>query len=1407
MNKNQGLVHSLLLCAFLSLGSTSVHAQITPDKTLGTEASKLTPNVLINGASADLINGGAQRGNNLFHSFSEFNIKDGQGVYFANPVGVVNILTRVTGNNASNILGTLGVDGGANLFLINPNGILFGQNARLDIGGSFVGTTANGVQFGNQGNFSATNPEAPGLLTINPSALFFNQINPNAAIVNNSVAPAGIALADFKATGLRVPDGKSLLLVGGNVIMDGGQLNAFGGRVELGGLVSKGNVNMSLNGSDLRLEFPDNVTRATVTLNNTAGAFVTGAGAGGGYLTINASNIDILSGSILSAGIGQSLGAPETIAGDITLSAIGEIKIAGSGSQVRNLVRIDSKGHGGNITINAGSLKLEDGATLEASTYGKGNAGNVTVTASDSISLAGSSYIFSTIEAGGVGKGGDININGATLSLTDGAQLLTITRGADGTQPAGKGSAGNVNVKVSGTVDIAGQKNGFNSGILSNVGIGTEGSAGNITIDTGSLKLRDGANLSASTYGIGNAGNVTITASDSISLAGQPTTIFSTVEAGGVGKGGDININGATLSLTDGAQLLTITRGADGTQPAGKGSAGNVNVKVSGTVDIAGQKNGFYSKISSDVKTETEGNAGNITIDAGSLNLRDGATLEASTYGIGNAGNVTITASDSISLAGQPTTIFSIVEAGGVGKGGDININGTTLSLTDGAQLGTGTRGASDTQRAGRGDAGNVNIRVTGVVEIAGEKDTSKSAIDSRVETGTIGNAGNITIDTGSLKFRSGAGGIAASSFGRGNAGNVTVRAKNDVSLVDGNIFSTVEAGGVGDGGNIDINASSLSLLSGAQLLTFTREASDTQPAGQGNAGNINVRVTGDVDIAGEKNGFSSQITSSTAAGTIGNGGNITINSASFSLRDNAKLSASTRGQGNAGNIDVEVTGAVTLLGTKDTNTSAIFSGVEAGGVGKGGNITIDADSFLLRDKIQLTTSTSGQGNAGNVIVRAKNAVSLVGGSILTTVQAGGVGKGGNIDINAAMFSLTDGAQLQTITFGASNTQGAGQGSAGNVSIKVTNAVEISGFGTAIGSLVETGTQGNGGNITIDANSFYLRNGAKLDARTENNNKGGDITVNTNVFETLTGGQLITTTSNNGRAGKITINATDKILISSNDLNYDNSNAGFFVTSTGAGTTGDIEINSPNIILDNQGKLEANSASGNGGNINLNSNLLLLRRGAQISTNAGTEQVGGDGGNIDIDSRFIVAVPNENSDITANAFTGKGGNVNIRAQGIFGIEPRATESPQTSDITASSDRGVQGEISITEPDVEPEQGLIELPEEVVDATRRVAQICPREPGAKPLGEFTITGRGSLPPSPLEALPGTTNNTKLATLDSSNINVLNIAPSKAQNTIVEAQGWVKNVDGSMELVAMAPVTTANARVVASACPGR
>ncbi|AUB40089.1 Large exoprotein involved in heme utilization or adhesion [Nostoc flagelliforme CCNUN1] len=1605
----------IAICGSSIWSTNCAFAQIIPDGTLPNNSSvKLEEN-------NSIIEGGTQAGGNLFHSFREFSVPINGAALFNNAADIQNIISRVTGGSVSNIDGLIYANGTANLFLINPNGIVFGQNAQLNVGGSFVASTANALQFGNLGFFSATEKNIPSpLLTINPSALLFNQINQNAAIQNNSVAFAGYDPAGLNAFGLRVPDGKSLLLVGGNVSIDGGELNAFGGRVELGGLGEPGTVGLGVDADNLSLRFPDNVARTEVSLTNQAGIYVKGAG--GGNIAVNASNLEILGGSFLSGGIGEGLGTSETIGGDITLNATGSIKVAG-GSIVRNPVRLGSLGNGGNITIDSGSFSLSDGAQLQTLTYGQGDAGNVTVSAKNAVDLLANAAIFSTVEAGGVGKGGNININAATVSLIDGAQLQTLTRGASDTQLAGRGDAGNVNVNVTGSVNIAGQKNGSVSAISSSMQTGTVGNGGNITIDSGSFSLSDGAILEASTSGQGNAGNVTVQALDAVSLANGK--ILSTVNEGGMGEGGNIDINAVTLSLKDAAQLLTITRGASATQPGGRGDAGNVNVNVTGIVNIAGEKNGYPSGIGSSVETGTVGNGGNITINSGSFSLRDRAQLVASTSGLGNAGNVTVSAKNAVDLA--DANIFSTVDAGGVGKGGNIDINAATLSLIDSAQLLTATSGASNTQPAGRGDAGNVNVNVTGIVNIAGEKNGLASGIRSLVETGTVGNGGNITIDSGSFSLRDGAQ-LVASTSGLGNAGNVTVRALNAVFLTGSNasIFSTVEAGGVGKGGNIDINAATLSLIDGAQLLTATREASDTQLPGQGDAGNVNVNVTGIVDIAGEKNGYPSAISSRVETGTVGNGGNITIDSSSFSLRDRAILAASTSGLGNAGNItvsaknavdlanayilstvdaggvgqggnininaatlsliddaqlqtvtggasdtqpagrgdagniNVNVTGIVDIAGEKNNRFSGIFSQVQTGTVGNGGNITIDSGSLSLQDGTQLNASTSGFGNAGNVTVRALDAVFLTGNAgILSTVEAGGVGKGGNIDINAPTLSLIDGAQLQTATREASDTQPAGQGDAGNVNVNVTVSVDIAGeknnFFSGIRSLMETGTVGNGGNITIDSGSFSLRDGAQLLASTfgqgnagnvtvqaldavflngdvfstvgsEGVGKGGNIDINAATLSLIDGAGLIASTLGQGNAGNVTVSARDAVDLAGNakilttvgaggvgkggniDINAatlslidgaqlqtvtagasatapagrgdagnvnvnitgavdiagekngfvsgissfvdtgtvgnggnitidsgsfslqngagltastsglgnagtikvnaadfftisgksSDFNSGLFVNSQSpTGTAGDIIVTSPRVTLDNSGALNALSGSGNGGNINLQTDLLLLRHGASITTSAGTDKTGGNGGNINIDvpSGFIVAVPSENSDITANAYTGSGGRVNIQAFGIYGIQPRSNPT-SLSDITASSEFGVNGTVELNTPDIDPNSGLVNLPTVPVDT--QVAQTC-QAGGNLAKSSFTITGRGGLPPNPGEALNTDAVKVDLVTLNPNNERRdRSFVPSKittpAPEPIIEATGLALNQKGEVVLTANLPTTT-------------
>ncbi len=168
----KSVLSSLFICLIPLLTIAKVSAQIVPDSTLGNE------NSIVNQIDQFkcLVEGGAIRGQNLFHSFLEFGINNSNSVYFFNPDGVNNILTRVTGKNISHIFGTLGVEGNANLFLLNPNGIIFGENAKLDLNGSFSATTGD-IQLGKDGVFSATNIQGSHLLSTTPEVLFSNAQN------------------------------------------------------------------------------------------------------------------------------------------------------------------------------------------------------------------------------------------------------------------------------------------------------------------------------------------------------------------------------------------------------------------------------------------------------------------------------------------------------------------------------------------------------------------------------------------------------------------------------------------------------------------------------------------------------------------------------------------------------------------------------------------------------------------------------------------------------------------------------------------------------------------------------------------------------------------------------------------------------------------------------------------------------------------------------------------------------------------------------------------------------------------------------------------------------------------------------------------------------------------------------
>lgn len=150
---------------------TQAQVKVVPDGTLGSkidaDASK---------ADRYLINGGATKGSNLFHSFKEFSFGSNEQVYFASPNSISNIFSRVTGMDPSKIDGVLGVNGSANLFFLNPNGIMFGKNARLDMSGTFIGSTASGVRFEDSTLFDTAAAQSPMLTMSVPIGLQFGSV-------------------------------------------------------------------------------------------------------------------------------------------------------------------------------------------------------------------------------------------------------------------------------------------------------------------------------------------------------------------------------------------------------------------------------------------------------------------------------------------------------------------------------------------------------------------------------------------------------------------------------------------------------------------------------------------------------------------------------------------------------------------------------------------------------------------------------------------------------------------------------------------------------------------------------------------------------------------------------------------------------------------------------------------------------------------------------------------------------------------------------------------------------------------------------------------------------------------------------------------------------------------------------
>jgi filamentous hemagglutinin family protein len=677
------LASSFAIVYLITTGGNYAKAQISSDGTLSTQVT--TPDNL-NFTLTD----GNRVGSNLFHSFREFSVPTGGSAFFDNAVDVQNIISRVTGRSVSNIDGLLQANGTANLFLLNPNGIIFGLNAELNIGGSFVGSTARSLKFADGSEFSATADPTTPLLTISlPIGLQYG------GTVGNILV---------QGSNLQVQPGNSLALVGGDVNLDGGTLIAQGGRVEVGGLADSGTIGLSVNGNNLGLSFGDGVARSNVSLTNEANIRTTAGG--GGSIVINAQNLDVLEGSQLEAGIASGMGSAGIEAGDITLNVTDTITI-GQSSGIQNDVSSESTGKGGNINIRARSLSLTDESSVSTRTFGQGDAGNISLQVNDTVSAADSSSIFSySYEA--IGNGGNIDIQTRQLSLTGGSDVLASTFAT--------GNAGNIQVNASDSINISGVgptridpdgyvDGGYSSGLFTSAEVQSpRGRGGNIEVTTNALQLSDGAVLSARTFNTESGGNITV------------------------------NVN--TLELTGGGQLLTTTYSS--------GRAGNITVNAADSVTLSGSDPTYFDRLAQfgrlvvdndgptsalSARSQGAGEAGNVTVTAGQLRVEDGAKIAVSGEQSGNAGNLEVTAG-SIFLDKQGELIASTAS----GEGGNINLQADDLLLLR-------RNSKISTNAGGTGNGGNIDINSQFLVAVPIENsDLTANAVRGR--------GGNINITT-----------------------------------------------------------------------------------------------------------------------------------------------------------------------------------------------------------------------------------------------------------------------------------------------------------------------------------------------------------------------------------------------------------------------------------------------------------------------------------------------------------------------------------------------------------------------------------------------------------------------------------------------------------------------------------
>ena len=1049
--------------------SSPLVAQITPDDTLGTEANT-TDNVTE-------ITGGTETNSNLFHSFQDFSVETGNTAFFNNDLEINNIIGRVTGNNLSTIDGLIRANGNANLILINPKGISFGGNASLDIGGSFLGSTADSIIF-EDGTVFNTDLTAQPLLTVStPVGL---QLGQNSAEIQVS----GLANGE---TNLAVNPGNTFALVGNGITFNGGMITAASGRIDLGS-VAQGEVSLTEIDTGWQLgyagvtQFADLQLLAGTSLFN-PNDFANSTGG----IQLQGNNIVLERSQIVAQTLGNAPGSNIVINAEESLSLTGVTKSGVTSSQISNDVSPEATGEGGIISITTDKLNIAPRSFIGSMTFGAGTAGDINISATD-VNITGTGFtefqqiyqvnafngslqpgdritgIFAGTATTGIG--GNIKLDTNSLNLNQGAIIFNPVFTAG----------------IGGDIDITATDIDLNASALhSGGGVASipPASVGDINIATERLQVSDGANIINLTLGEVAGGNINITAEDAINLINTPSN--SIVPTGiitnsilGSGAGGDIDIQANTITI-DNAGIFSnsgASLSSDGQPVSVGGSGGNINIQADESIKASGI---LLSPVNSQLaigsgigaSTFSPSDGGNLTISTGKLIIRDGASFTSAAFGTGDGGELTINASDSIELIGtshSPNTpqtglITTSNNLGGFnevsGNSGNINIATPELVVRDGAKV--------DVQSFGTGRAGSLAIFADSIL---------LENLGALVASTVSGGGGDIKITTNTLKLNQGL--INASVLGSGTGGNIEIEAQDSVEVVgsgfefvqtlfsnpslviteslanlNDNLFNQgilAATIGTGKAGTISITSPNLKLTEGALIATAT--------AGDGAAGSIILdnlhSLTLDASIISGSTLFA------------GKGGNIFIDTNKLEIFAGGQLNSATLGTGNSGNVIIDAAESITVSGT--SANKIVVSSIEVGAqplptaTGNGGDLTINTANLNLDDQGTISVSSIGSGNAGSLQIDA-DMIALDNQSTITAdTQSGG---GGNI------FISTDNIFWRGASSTSATARGSGNG--GNIVFNAKNLVVLEGSRISADAFM-----GMGGNIEIDTQGLFI---------------------------------------------------------------------------------------------------------------------------------------------------------------------------------------------------------------------------------------------------------------------------------------------------------------------------------------------